>query len=47
MRLLTSTPDAMRQAFRSLATGVTIISYHDEGDQPAGMTANAVCSSST
>src|SRR5206468_12590296 len=42
--LLTSTPDAMSQAFRSLATGVTIIGYHDEGDQPAGMTANAVCS---
>ena len=44
MRLLTSTPDAMKQAFRSLATGVTIISYYDENEQPAGMTANAVCS---
>lgn len=44
MRLLTSTAETMKQAFRSLPTGVTIVSYHDEQDQPAGMTANAVCS---
>jgi 3-hydroxy-9,10-secoandrosta-1,3,5(10)-triene-9,17-dione monooxygenase reductase component len=34
----------MKQAFRSLPTGVTVITYHDEEDRPAGMTANAVCS---
>jgi flavin reductase (DIM6/NTAB) family NADH-FMN oxidoreductase RutF len=44
MELVASTPDAMKQAFRSLPTGVTIISYYDQQDQPAGMTANAVCS---
>jgi len=44
VELLNSTPDAMRQAFRSLPTSVTIISYYDEDDRPAGMTASAVCS---
>ena len=44
MQLLASTPEAMKQAFRSLPTGVTVISYYDEQDGPAGMTANAVCS---
>jgi 3-hydroxy-9,10-secoandrosta-1,3,5(10)-triene-9,17-dione monooxygenase reductase component len=38
------TPEAMKQALRSLPTGVTIISYRDAQGRPAGMTANAVCS---
>jgi flavin reductase (DIM6/NTAB) family NADH-FMN oxidoreductase RutF len=34
----------MKQALRCLPTGVTIIGFRDEQDEPAGMTANAVCS---
>ena len=41
---LPPTPGSMRQALRSLATGVTIITFRDEGGAPAGMTASAVCS---
>ena len=38
------TPEWMRQALRSLATGVTIITFRDEHGEAAGMTASAVCS---
>jgi flavin reductase (DIM6/NTAB) family NADH-FMN oxidoreductase RutF len=41
---LRPTPGSMRQALRSLATGVTIITFRDERGEPAGMTASAVCS---
>lgn len=41
---LPPTPPAMRQALRSLAAGVTIITFRDERGEPAGMTASAVCS---
>jgi flavin reductase (DIM6/NTAB) family NADH-FMN oxidoreductase RutF len=41
---LRPTPVSMRQALRRLASGVTIITFRDERDEPAGMTASAVCS---
>jgi len=41
---LPPTPVSMRQALRTLATGVTIITFRDERGEPAGMTASAVCS---
>jgi flavin reductase (DIM6/NTAB) family NADH-FMN oxidoreductase RutF len=34
----------MRQALRSLAGGVTIVTFRDERGEAAGMTASAVCS---
>jgi flavin reductase (DIM6/NTAB) family NADH-FMN oxidoreductase RutF len=41
---LAPTPEWMRQALRSLATGVTIVTFRDEHGAPSGMTASAVCS---
>jgi flavin reductase (DIM6/NTAB) family NADH-FMN oxidoreductase RutF len=41
---LAPTPVSMRQALRTLAAGVTVITFHDERGAPAGMTASAVCS---
>jgi flavin-dependent trigonelline monooxygenase, reductase component len=41
---LSPTPPVMRQALRSLVTGVTVITFRDERGEPAGMTASAVCS---
>ena len=41
---LAPTPDTMRQALRSLASGVTIVTFADERGQACGMTASAVCS---
>ena len=41
---LAPTPDSMRQALRTLATGVTIVTFRDEHGQASGMTASAVCS---
>lgn len=41
---LAPTPDAMRRALRSLAAGVTIVTFRDAEGRPHGMTANAVCS---
>jgi 3-hydroxy-9,10-secoandrosta-1,3,5(10)-triene-9,17-dione monooxygenase reductase component len=37
-------PDAMKRALGALPTGVTIITFRDDENQPAGMTANAFCS---
>lgn len=39
---LLPTPDAMKQAFRRLLTGVTLVTVRDRQDRCAGMTANAV-----
>ena len=41
---LPPTPVSMRQALRTLATAVTIITFRDERGDPVGMTASAVCS---
>jgi flavin reductase (DIM6/NTAB) family NADH-FMN oxidoreductase RutF len=41
---LAPTPVSMRQALRTLAAAVTVITYRDERGDPAGMTASAVCS---
>jgi 3-hydroxy-9,10-secoandrosta-1,3,5(10)-triene-9,17-dione monooxygenase reductase component len=41
---LSPTPTVMRQALRSLVTGVTVVTFRDERGEPAGMTASAVCS---
>ena len=41
---LAPTPEWMRQALRSLATGVTVVTFRDERGAPSGMTASAVCS---
>lgn len=44
MERLTPSPDGMKRALGSLATGVTVISFNDDEARPMGMTANAVCS---
>ena len=41
---LAPTPDAMRQALRSLASGATIVTFAGQQGEPCGMTASAVCS---
>ena len=41
---LAPTPESMRQALRSLPTGVTIVTFRDEQGESSGMTASAVCS---
>jgi flavin reductase (DIM6/NTAB) family NADH-FMN oxidoreductase RutF len=39
-----ATSESMRQAMRSVAAAVTIITYRDDGGAACGMTASAVCS---
>jgi flavin reductase (DIM6/NTAB) family NADH-FMN oxidoreductase RutF len=43
-QVIPATPESMRQAFRRLPTGVTLVTVRDEQDRPTGMTANAVAS---
>lgn len=42
----TETPDprALRNAFGQFATGVTVVTMHDDGDRPTGVTVNSFSS---